>query len=74
MDKIILNEVPYVCNFCYAGNDGNVYQIVFQKAIQGFKVQILVNNQVVQDKGINWIVPPDYIAARELIEIFLKSN
>lgn len=74
MDKIILNEVPYVCTFSFAAKDGNVYKLICAKSMQGFKVQIWVNNQVVQDKVINWIVPPDYIAARELIEIFLKSN
>lgn len=71
---ITLTEIPYVCTFAFVASDKNAYKIVCGKRMKGFEVIIWLNNQVVHKYNIDWEIPPDYQAAKELIEIFLKNQ
>lgn len=72
--NIELNDIPYVCTFSFWSKDGGTYKLVCGKMMTGFEVQIWHGDTVVSSKKIDWNIPPDYQAAKELIEIFLKSK
>jgi hypothetical protein len=69
-----LEEIPKSSTFSFSCKTGGTYNLICQKAEIGFKLWIFLDGVMQTHYKIAWNIPPDYEAAKELIENFINKK
>lgn len=71
--EIKLEEIPCSGNYEFYADNEVHYTFHFKRINKGHNFKIFKNRDMVSNTNAPWLLAPDYEAAKELIEIYLKK-
>jgi hypothetical protein len=71
-ETITIEEMPVVSAFTYMRSDGSFYCVFAEKREDHYELIFQLEKEILGKERISWNIPPDYIAAKELLDLFLK--
>lgn len=71
---ITFDELPISSTFNFKASNGKVYFVQSMKAPLGHNFKIYEGSNLIKVKFLRWAIPPDYQAAKELLEAYLNKE
>lgn len=72
-EKITCDDLPLSSIFTFKVSNKKTYMVQSCPATLGHNFKIFESGKLIKIKFIRWAIPPDYTAAKELLEIFLNE-
>lgn len=72
-EKITCDDLPVSSIFTFEASNGKTYMVQSNPATLGHNIKIFESGKLIKIKFLRWAIPPDYTAAKELLEIFLNE-
>jgi hypothetical protein len=72
-EKITCDDLPVSSIFTFKASNSKTYIVQSGAAPLGHYFKIFEAGKLIKIKFMRWAIPPDYTAAKELLEIFLNE-